>query len=219
MLEELLKLVESFIRNIDGRFGRWIRYIYYKRRFGECGSNVVIEPGVFLQSPRHMILGDNIWIDRYAVLIASPFVPGKRKYVSKPNLNFVGKVGELTICDGVHIAPFTLIQAHGGLHIGQRVTVAAGAKIYTLSHHYRNLSDTQDTKRYAFSSMAPADDQFLIVSSVVLGNDSAVGLNAVVLPGTTIKNGGWLGVLAHLDGSEAEGDSVYVSPPAQRKTK
>lgn len=216
MREEFLKFIESMIRSLDGKLGRWLRYSYYRRRLGSCGKDVVIEPGVFFQNPTSIFLGNHIWIDRYAVLVAGPFSPGARRYAEKLNPNFKGKKGELLISDGCHIAPFTLIQAHAGLSIGKNVTIASGAKVYTLSHHYQNVTDPTDTKRYSFSSMAPVEDQFLIAAPVVIDDNAAVGLNAVVLPGTTISKGSWLGVLGYLQGA-TEPEKIYVTEKARIK--
>jgi acetyltransferase-like isoleucine patch superfamily enzyme len=217
MVNELLKIFESCIRNIDGALGRRIRGWYYRRRLGRCGSNVVIEAGVFFQGPRHIFISDNVWIDRYAILISGPFTPSGRKFIHKPNTDYKAIPGDLTISKGVHIAPHTLLQAHGGLHIGTNVTVAAGSKIYTLSHHYKNLLDRDDKKRYSFSSMAAPEDQFLILSPVVIRDNAAVGLNAVVLPGTTIQEGTWLGVLAYVQPGATEKEAIYYAAKAVKK--
>jgi acetyltransferase-like isoleucine patch superfamily enzyme len=217
MLNELLKIFESCIRNIDGVIGRRIRGWYYRRRLGRCGRNVAIEAGVFFQNPRHIFISDNVWIDRYAILISGPFTPSGRKYIHRVNTSYKGSPGDLTISKGVHIAPNALLQAHGGLHVGTNVTIAAGSKIYTLSHHYKNLLDPGDKKRYSFSTMAEPEDQFLILSPVVIGDNAAVGLNAVVLPGTTIHEGTWLGVLAYVQPGVTEKEAIYYSAKATKK--
>lgn len=210
MYQELLRIFEGLIRNIDGRVGQGIRYWYYRRRLGACGTNVRIEVGVVFQNPNEVFLSGDIWIDRYSILIAGKFNPGERKYVEKPNPNFKGISGQLSLGRGVHVAPFVLLQAHGGLSIGRNVTIASGAKVYTLSHHYRNVSDPTDSKRYSFSSMALPEDQFLIVSPVVIEDNSAVGLNSVVLPGTTLQEGTWVGVLNQIQGT-TEPNTTYSS--------
>jgi acetyltransferase-like isoleucine patch superfamily enzyme len=217
MLNELSRVFESFIRNIDGGAGRRLRRWYYSKRLGRCGSNVVIETGVFFQNPRSIFIGDNVWIDKYVLLISGPFVPGKRKYARKDNSNYTGAAGDLVVGNGVHLAPFSLVQAHGGVQIGNNVTIASGAKVYSLSHHHRNISDKSDTKRYSFSTMAPDEDQFLILSPVVIQNNCAVGLNAVVLPGTTIRSGSWLGVLSYVTPGDTEMNAVYQSVRAHKK--
>jgi acetyltransferase-like isoleucine patch superfamily enzyme len=217
MLEELNKIFESVIRNIDGSFGRRLRAFHYRRRLGACGKNVIIDAGVYFQNPKHIFIQDNVWIDRYAILIAGPFTASSRKFQAKQNEYYKGDTGNLSISSGVHIAPQSLIQAHGGVHIGKNVTIAAGAKIYSLSHHYRNTADAGDTKRYAFSTMAPSHDQFLILSPVVIEDGAAVGLNSVVLPGTTIRNGTWLGVLTYIEPSVTETNTLYTTAKAIKK--
>ena len=214
MLHELSRIFEGFIRNVDGRTGQLLRYWYYKRRFGKCGKNVVIDIGVVFQNPKDILLADNIWIDRYAVLLAGKFKPGQRKFVEKANHHFVGTAGQLILDTGVHIAPFTLLQAHGGLSVGRNVTIASGAKVYTLSHHYKNVTQPHDEKRYSFSSMAEVENQFLICSPVVIKANAAVGLNSVILPGTTLNEGSWVGVLSHVQPGETTPNSVYTSGKA-----
>jgi acetyltransferase-like isoleucine patch superfamily enzyme len=214
MFLELLRIFEGLIRNIEGRTGQVVRYWYYRKRLGACGKNILIDIGVVFQNPKYIFLSDNIWLDRYAVLIAGKFNPAARKYIEKPNPVFAGSSGQLILGRGVHIAPFVLLQAHGGLSIGKNVTIASGAKIYTLSHHYKNLADPKDKKRYSFSSMADPEDQFLVSSPVVIGDNAAVGLNSVVLPGTTLQQGSWLGVLSHVHPGPTEADRIYSSEKA-----
>lgn len=217
MGDEFLGFIEFLIRNISGRIGRAIRYSYYRRRLGSCGKGVIIEQGVFFQSPKSIFLGDYVWIDKYVLLIAGPFSPSGRKFHNKVNKSYSGKPGHLRISNGAHIAPFVLLQSHAGLSIGKNVTIASGAKVYTLSHHYRNLNDPQDQKRYSFSSMAPKEDQFLIASPVAIGDHAAVGLNSVVLPGTTISDGTWLGVLTHVESKVTESNAIYTAEPNSKK--
>ena len=207
VFRELSGIFESLIRNIGGSIGRKIRYSYYKRRFESCGSNVIIEEGVFFQNPNFMTFGSNIWIDKNSILIAGPFDNSKRKFKVKGDIKI--PFGNLILSDGIHIAPFSLIQSHGGVFIGRNVTIASGSKIYTLSHHYRNLDDKSDLKRYCFSSMAPVEDQYLIVGNVVFEDFSALGINSVILPGAIIPTGTWVGVLMSLSKPLEESNSIF----------
>jgi len=208
MVEQLLLLIESFLRDIDGSLGRKFRYWFYRKRLGACGSNVIIDPGVVFQNPKCIFIDNNVWVDRHALLIAGPFNSKDRKFDHKPGrVNIVP--GNICIGNGCHIAPFTVLQGHGGLILEENITIAAGAKVYTLSHHYRNVSDPGDTKRYVFSTMAPAEDQFLIVGPVVIERNSAVGLNAVVLPATTLREGTWIGANVVIGNCETTPHSVH----------
>jgi len=63
-------IIESFIRNISGTLGIRMRYMYYKRRFVKCCRNLTIDEGVIIKGAEFMIIGDNVWIDKYCILLA-----------------------------------------------------------------------------------------------------------------------------------------------------
>jgi galactoside O-acetyltransferase len=209
MLEEILFFYEGLIRNIGGVLGRKVRYVYYKKRLGKCGENVIIEEGVHFQGAKNIEISNNVWIDKQAILIAGKFEPKGRKYSEKTDLGI--PKGKLKILSGVHIAPQTIVQAHGGVQIGKNVTLASGSKVYSLSHHYRNLNDLNDKNRYCFSTMAPVEDQFLIVGNVLIEDNAAIGLNAVLLPGTHIPQGTWIGSLSNPVNVKLNSNIVFSS--------
>ncbi len=203
-------IIESCLRNISGGLGRWMRYHYYKRRLGGCGKNVVFDIGVNIQSPKSVFLADNVWLDNYVIIIAGSANP-KNKIKFKENASYQYKIGELHIGKGVHIAPLSVLQTHGGMSIGENTGVASGSKLYTLSHHYRNLNDPNDNGPFYFTPMINSKHQFLISSPIVIGEGCAVGLNCVVLPGTTIPNGTWVGVNTTISGQDLIPNAIYGS--------
>ena len=182
------------ITNMPGKTGEMWRYKYYKARLRSLGENVKFEPGVFISGPEFISIGHNCWIDKYVILLAGKPFRGTRKIFSKPNDNYSGEIGEICIGDNCHIAPYVFVSGLGGVKIGSNLTLAAGAKVYSFSHHYRDLSHPDITTIFKFSSMSPQDEQALILSPVVIENDSAVGLNSIILPGSTIGKGSWVGV-------------------------
>lgn len=208
MSNHFCKLVESFIRPISGGIGRRLRYMYYRKKFKSCGENVIIDEGVYFENIHTISVGSNVWIDKNTILLGGAFNSDGRK-VYKTGENKI-PWGDLLLGNGVHIAPFSLIQSHGGVSIGENVTIASGSKIYSLSHHYRNLNDKEDKKRYSFSTMADKDDQFMIVGNVVIGDRAAIGLNSVLLPGTEVPDGTWIGVMSCLNSTDVlTPNSVY----------
>ncbi|MGQ9847799.1 MAG: hypothetical protein ACUVQP_09935 [Bacteroidales bacterium] len=213
-------IIISFITHISGPTGRKIRYWYWKKRFKKCGKNVFIDEGVIIQNPEWISVGDNVWIDRYCVLLAGK--PDENKsskvFYIKENPDYKYERGELVISDNVHIAPFCTIQAHGGVFIGKNVGLASGSKVYSLSHHYRNPSDKLDLFEYRFTPMAPKSEQALISAAVVIKDNCAVGLNCVILPGTILEEGTWLGVSSYISG-KTEKSSIYSSDSAKLKKK
>lgn len=225
MLKKLKIVVDDIIRtvitNISGGTGRKIRYCYWSRKFKKCGKNVIIDEGVIIQNPEWISVGDNVWIDKYCVLIAGK--PDEQKsakvFTIKQNPNYHNERGNLIIKDNVHIAPFCTIQAHGGVYIGNNVGIASGTRVYSLSHHYKNPANPDDKYEYKFTPMVDSTQQSLISAPVVIDDNCAIGLNCVVLPGTTVQKGTWIGVSSYISGT-VKGNAVYISQQAHfLKTK
>ena len=214
ILEEIYLWIEFFIRNLPGVIGRKIRYYYYKLRLAKCGKNVVFDLGVIIQNPQDVFLGNNIWIDKGVIIIAGK-IQGNRKVLRKTNPDYIFKEGELHIDDNVHIAPYAVLQAHGGIHIKKSSGIASGAKIYSLSHHHSNLLDKSDTKKYAFTPLESSENQFLVLGAVVMHEKSALGLNSVILPGTIIPKETWVGVNTFIVGQTLEDKAIYATAAAQ----
>lgn len=208
-------LVGSVIIGMPGPTGRKMRYWYYKKKFKKCGRNVVIDEGVIIQNPEWISVGDNVWIDRYCVLIA-----GKRdwngKTVKKKAIKgFENMEGELIIGDNVHIAPLCVIQAHGGVFIGNDLGIAAGTKIYSLSHHHCNPKDVNESKVYKFSPMTPNTEQSYLLSPIVIEDNAAVGLNSVLLLGAHIMKNSWVSVNSVVIGRIPE-NCIAAGNPAKK---
>ena len=129
MLFSLLShFVEDLIRGLSGPFGYRLRRAWYSRRLQRCGENLRIEPGVHIIGADHIGLGDNVWLDRGVVLIA-----GKPRSSARIVKGGVAD-GLLKIGSDCHIGIGAVIQAHGGVCIGDCFTTSAGAKIYSFSN-------------------------------------------------------------------------------------
>lgn len=214
MISVLFGFIEAFLRYIPTGLGRKLRYSYYKHRLGSCGKNVIIDMGVIFENVKSIYIRDNVWIDHNTILIAGK-PPSASPIFYKENKAFTHEYGEIHINSGVHIAPFVVVQGHGGVSIGEYTTLAAGSKVYSLSHHYKNLNDRTDSNKYYFSSMAPCEKQYLIASPVVIEEGCALGLNSILLPGTHIAEGSWIGVGTYVKGTAVEPDSIYTASPAR----
>jgi acetyltransferase-like isoleucine patch superfamily enzyme len=199
LLFELAWVILFPVQYVPGTAGDRLRRLIWRFFLGGMGKRVHIDIGVQFVNPRFIFVGDDTWIDKYAILIAGPPYEGKRILCRKPNQEFPAKEGELHIGSRCHIAPHSLIQAHGGVWIGNELTIASGSRIYSMSHHYRPLDQPQ-RKFYRFSTYAKEEDQALIVSPVVIKNGAAVGLNAVVMPGAVIGENSWVGTNSLVQG-------------------
>jgi galactoside O-acetyltransferase len=160
-------------------------------------------------------LGNNVWLDHFVILLSG--VPNRQgiHVFLKENPDYPFQEGQLHIGDNVHIAPFTVLQAHGGILIESDCGIASGAKIYSLSNHYRNLNNPDDKNDYVFTPLADASKQAYISSPVVIKTHCAVGLNSTILPGTTIPEGTWIGVNTSVQGRNLKPASIYAGEYAK----
>lgn len=197
-------ILELLVSNVPGPLGRVMRARFWRSRLKHLGKGVKIDVGVRILNPHCVSIGDNTWIDNYVVILGGAPKEGDGPILLKKNPEFQGNSGDVTIGNNVHVANFVVLQGHGGLRIGDNTGIASGSMLYSMSHHHSNLVDKADTKKYDFTPMVPRSDQSLIVSPVVIGTSSAVGLNSIILPGVTVADGGWI----------ASGSVVSNSVPA-----
>lgn len=189
-------LTRSFVTYCPGLLGNSLRYRYYKRKLKYLGKGAVIDFGVHIIEPSKISIGENTHIDRCVTLGAGTICEGNRCIYYKANPKFRHNRGEIHIGRNTHIAPYVYMVGAGGIDIGDCSGVASGARIFSVSNHYHNLSDPNDKKFYSFTNRVPDEDQSIIVGPVVMEKNTGVGLNSVVLPGSTIGENSWVGALS-----------------------
>ena len=95
--------------------------------------------------------------------------------------------------------------------LGDMSSLSAGVRVWCHTHDFVNDLVCLVPPGIEF----PKDD--LITGDVTVGNYTAVGANAVIMPRNTIPEGTVLGALSYLPpGSELEPWSVYAGTPARR---
>lgn len=178
----LSDLIKFFIIYLPGSTGRRIRYLYYKRKFKKCGTNVFIDEGVIIQNPEYISFGSNVWVGNGCVLIAGPINLEGRIVKRKENTNFTWQEGELIFSDNVDIGPFCLIQAHGGVYIGSNCGISSGTKLYSAVNLPTSPYDNSELIFFSHWNTKSA----YIVSPIVLEDNVGIGLNSVILAGVHI---------------------------------
>ena len=174
--------IKFFIIYFPGSTGRRLRYYYWRGKFKKCGKNVFIDEGVIIQNPECISIGDNVWIDKYCILMAGKANLSERIHKRKVNEDFIGEEGDLIIGKNVHISPFCIIQAHGGFQIDDNSGFSSGVKVYTLSNLPYNPENPSDI--VYFTPMA--DKSAYFISPVVIKENVGVALNCIILSGVTI---------------------------------
>lgn len=175
MLPIINHLIRDFIRNISGPLGIRLRRLYYGRKFKKCGSNLVISEGVYIDYPQNISLGNNVWIDKGVIIISGkldrPNMIHKTENVSR---------GFLKIGDNSHIGIRSILQAHGGLTIGDYFTSGTDSKIYTLSNDVslsKNGTHNADKEKLYYRE-----------NSIEIGNNVWCGMNTILLAGPIGNN-------------------------------
>ncbi len=167
--------IEDAIRNISGPIGIRIRRTYYRYRFKRFGRKVTIETGVYFTNPNQISVGDHVWIDKQAVLIAGSFV-GNSQYRRIDHTDNAIPNGEILVGSFSHIGIGTVIQGHSGVEIGEAFTSSARCSIYSLSNDpalCREGTICLDERRV-----------FYVDSPIKIGRNVWLGLGCVVLGGS-----------------------------------
>jgi len=192
MIRRIGRLVRDSVRDIAGGLiaglpgptGRRLRRVWWGRRLAYLGPRVAIDEGVRIEGAEWISIGADTWIDRGVILLAGPPRPG-RETRRLDNGNFAGRPGEMRLGARCHVGPYTILSAMGGLELGDEVTVSAGGRLYSLSHHYRSHARPHD-RTIAFGSQTPDDRQALVAGPIVLGENVGLGADCLVLPGVSI---------------------------------
>ncbi len=194
MLSKILRAFrmtfEGIIRNISGKAGQWLRYQYYSRRLGACGTNVRIDEGVHIYNPENVYLGSNIWIGPYTIITAKAHFDidpeTERTLKKKDNPDITIPLGRVEIGDRSSIGAFNIIQGWGGIQIGKFFTSSARVSIYSFSHY--PFDDNDRSKITYANPMVDSKDISCIQSPVWMGDNVWLGLNVIVLGGSVGTN-------------------------------
>lgn len=198
---------------MGGQAGLRLRRAYWRRRLRHLGEDVLIGTNVRIYHPEYVSIGDGTWIDDNVIIRAGPFVAGGRNVEHRENPSYPGEAGEVHIGAQCHIAPFTILQGHGGLWIGDACGVATGSQMYSVSHHYRVRGGPEGAV-YKLTSQAPAHEQSLLYGPVFMGDCSTMALQCIMLPGSSLGARSLISPMSMLSGALPE-DSLGAGNPAQ----
>jgi acetyltransferase-like isoleucine patch superfamily enzyme len=182
----VLDFIESVLRNLDGRLGRYLRYNYYRRRLKHCGKGVSIDCGVYLVNPSRICLGEKVWLDKNVILIAGEMNLEGKKFRLIENMRFTGETGEIYIGAHSHVGIGTIIQGHGGVYIEKYFTSSAGCKIYSVSNDEKECrTGTMINEGYIIHPVSIGENVWLGLHAIVLGHN--IGNNAFVKSNSVIS--------------------------------
>jgi len=105
--------------------------------------------------------------------------------------------GEMQIGDNTWIGPFTSLDGSGGLRIGGNCSISSGVRILT-----------HDTVKWALSG-GKQDYEY---SPVTIGDSCFIGVNTIILRGTSIGNHCLIGACSLVNQDIPDGSIVVGSP-------
>jgi acetyltransferase-like isoleucine patch superfamily enzyme len=184
------ELITSLFGSIPGALGLFLRKISYPLLFKEIGKGVVFGHHTVLRHCDKIKIGDRVVVDDYAlidargsgdegVVIGDEVILGRGCYVQ-------AKVGPIHIGRGSNIGSGTLITAQGGVHVGERVSIAGACKI---SGGLFEVLEDEDAdppfRRYSKGAIRIENRCVLAGASIILdgvtvGEGSLVGAGSVV---------------------------------------
>ena len=162
-------------RTIEG-----LRLGWYRARLGALGTGCHIDPGVSLQYPARIRLGDGVGIGRNATLrantAANPGIALGQGVAINDAVVINANRGFVTLGERSWLGPFCFVCGNGGVTIGRNVLIAGHSTINTVSHTTQRCD-------------IPINDQPVLTDPVVIEDDCWIGLNAVILQGVTLGRG------------------------------
>ena len=154
--------------------------------FKKIGKKVLVSRNALFHSPENITLKSYIRIDDYSIISASG--------------------GKCMIGNFVHIGAFSFVQASGECVIKDFSGLSQGTKVYTKSSDFGNeLTNSMIPRRFTNSNM----------SKVVLGTNSNVGSNSVILPGVVLAEGVAIGANSLVLRSIKKKWGLYFGSPAR----
>jgi acetyltransferase-like isoleucine patch superfamily enzyme len=143
-----------------------------------------IDAGVFIYGAQYISIGNNVHIDKGAIIVAcGPDLYLSMQHLIENNLNGSEvRRGELTIGDDVHISRYCGIHAYGGITIGDRCVLSDNCKLYSLTNLPWNPVDrTEVVSIVPYSESSPSK-----IGPIELQANVWLGLNCIVMPGIRI---------------------------------
>lgn len=152
--------------------------------FMSLGSNCLVDSRAMIFGAEKISLGSNVRVDAYSVVSSQG--------------------GRVEIRNNVHIATGVVIYGSGGVLLASGSGLAAGAKVLSATDDFIWGNLTNPTM----------PDEFRAVTSapVTLLEHALVGVNSVILPGSTIGFGAAVGALTLVKGAVQDHQVVAGNP-------
>jgi len=200
------EFIISFLGQLPGGSGIFLRKKLYKGLFKEMGKNVTIGRGVTIRRPSRISIGDNTLIDNLCNLDSKTsrkdgITIGKKCNILYNTRISSGYDGYVTIGDYSNINPYCLLGGTGGLQIGKNVLIGGFTSINAVNHVFKSRDK-------------PIIQQGRIGKGIIIEDDVWLGTGVRVLDGVTISKGAVIGAGAVVT-KNIESFAIAVGVPAK----
>ena len=161
-----------------------------KIKFKKIGTNVLISKKTSFINPKNIIIGNNVRIDDFAILLASS--------------------GKILIGNNVHIGSFCYLNGHAKLIIENYCNLSQGIKIYTKTDNYDGTTITNPTFSEKYTKP--------IVGKVTLKEHCIIGPGTIILPGVNLERGVSIGAMS-LVKTSLKAWNIYAGLPVKKIKK
>jgi galactoside O-acetyltransferase len=155
--------------------------------FGHVGRNVRIAKNCTLINLDKLLIGSNVRIDGYTIIVAGP--------------------ESVVINNFVHIGSSVLIIGGAGVVVDDFCMVSHGARLFTRSDDYSGGAFTNPTVPEMYTNVKAA--------AVAVRKHAAIGTGSIILPGVTLEEGTAVGALSLVRRS-TEPWAIYAGNPAAK---
>ena len=152
--------------------------------FMSVGSNCLVDSRALILGAELISLGSNVRVDAFSVLSSQG--------------------GRIEVSNNVHVATGVVVYGGGGVVLGAGSGLAAGVKLLSATDDYLGGNLTNPTM--------PDNLRAVSYAPVALRDHAVVGVNSVILPGSTIGFGAAVGALTLVKGVVQDHQVVAGNP-------
>jgi len=191
------ELINTLFAPMPGALGLWLRKIFFPRLFKRVGRGVVFGRSITLRHPHKIEIGDNAFVDDFAVLDAKGAANegiriGSNVYIGR-NTALSCKEGSIVLDDYCNISANSSLLSETEIRLGKYCFLAGGCYLVAGGNH--NFADTSVPIMFQPS---------LAKGGIQIGEDVWLGAGVIVLDGVTIGRGSVVGAGAVIGASLPE---------------
>jgi len=167
ILGEFVAWIEALIVHVPGQLGKLLRSSYVRRRLKEAGTNLAVEPGVFITGYENIKIGVDVRLGRNSFLQAHR--------------------GSIEIGNNTRINSNTTIGAGDGgrITIGCDVIIAQNVVIRASDHKSESVETPIKQQGHTGGTIV-VEDGVWIAANVVVTRNVRIGAHSIIAAGAVV---------------------------------